>query len=374
MTPATRLRVFFATGEASGELLASELFSAMRAQHASIEADGIGGERLAAAGVQIIQSTAGWASMGPLAAIGKIPKLLTVLFAMVSRFKRERYDLIVFIDFGAFNLRLAQAARRVGVTTPMMYYFPPAAWLDDAKRAHIVAQTTDALTAFTHQRDFYRGLNLPIGYVGHPLVSTVLARAPRGPAPADGGRIALLPGSRRGEIDRHARRFLDAIALLREHRPNVDAVFAASDPNAAALLQEALDERPALPVRIERSAREVLSRADAAVVASGTAVLEAALLEVPTIAAYVLSDAQARIARRIYRGAYITLPNLVLDAPIVPEYLQDAATPSALADGLERLLQNPQSQLNEFARLRSALGPSDALERCARFALGLIGQ
>jgi lipid-A-disaccharide synthase len=129
-----------------------------------------------------------------------------------------------------------------------------------------------------------------------------------------------------------------------------------------------------LPVRVVRSAREALACADAAAIASGTAVLEAALLEVPTVGLYVLSDAQAKIARRIYRGRFITLPNLVLDEPVVPELLQEAATPRALADALEALLCDGATQLTGFRRLRAALGPADALERCARFALELTAR
>jgi lipid-A-disaccharide synthase len=291
---------------------------------------------------------------------------------LAAQVSASRYDLIVLVDFGAFNLRFAQLLRSFGSRAPILYYFPPAAWLDDAKRARAVIALTDPLTAFAHQRDFYRSLGLPIGYVGHPLVSTIAPRAPRPPAPADGGRIALLPGSRPGEISRHALRLLDALALVRERRPELTAVFAAADATAANALEEVLRWRSPLPVTIVGSAREALVDADAAAIASGTAVLEAALLEVPAIALYVLTEAQAKIARRIYRGRYITLPNLILDAPVVPELLQEAATPRALAESLEAVLAAPGAQLAELRRLRAALGPSDALQRCARFALSLV--
>jgi lipid-A-disaccharide synthase len=371
---AAPLRVFVSTGEVSGEVLAAELIGAMRARGVSIEADGIGGERLEAAGVHLTQRTEGWASMGPLDALGKIPKLLVVAARTARALRRRPYDLIVLVDFGAFNLRLARLVRMLGSSTPMLYYFPPAAWLDDAKRARSVAELCDPLTAFAHQRDFYRSLGLPITWVGHPLVSTIAPRPPQPAAPPDGGLVALLPGSRAGEIARHTPRLLNALALLRERRPEVRAVLAAADNAAHGSFEELLRLRSPLPVRLVRSAREALGVADVAAVASGTAVLEAALLEVPTVALYVLSEAQANIARRVYRGRYVTLPNLVLDEPVVPELLQEAATPRALADALETALAAPRAQLADFRRLREMLGPPDSLDRCARFALGLAGR
>jgi lipid-A-disaccharide synthase len=371
---AAPLRVFVSTGEASGELLAADLIGAMRTCGANVDADGIGGERLEAAGVRLSQRSAGWASMGPLDAVGKIPKLLAVALRTAVALRAHPRDLIVLVDFGAFNLRLARMIRTLGSATPIMYYFPPGAWLDNPGRARSVAELCDPVTAFAHQRDFYQSLGLPISYHGHPLVSTIPARAPRPAPPAGGGVVALLPGSRPGEIARHTPRLLNALALLRERRPEITAVLAAADSAAYAAFEELLRLRSPLPVELVRSAREALVSSDAAAVASGTAVLEAALLEVPLVALYVLSEATAKVARRVYHRPYVTLPNLVLDEPVVPELLQDDATPQALADALERALAAPDAQLAGFRRLRDALGPPDALERCARFALRLAGR
>ncbi|GAC1412018.1 MAG: hypothetical protein NVSMB64_22180 [Candidatus Velthaea sp.] len=125
---------------------------------------------------------------------------------------------------------------------------------------------------------------------------------------------------------------------------------------------------------IVRDSRAALAQADVAVIASGTAVLEAALLGTPSVSLYVLSEAQAKIARRVYHGKYITLPNLVLDEPVVPELVQEAATPDALAAAMLEQLDAPARQLEGYARMRAALGPADALERCARFALDLAAR
>ncbi len=361
-------------GEASGEMLAVTLLDAMRARGVALQVDGIGGERLARAGVTIVQSNAGWASMGPIDALAKIPRLLAIGTRIAAELRGAPYDLVILVDFGAFNLRVASFARAFGVSTPILYYFPPGAWLDNPSRARKVAGVSDALTAFAHQRDFYRSLGLPIGWVGHPLVSTVAPRPPRPPAPADGGVVALLPGSRASELQRHIPRLLDAFAILRHRRPEATALISAVDAAADAAIRRDLAGRTPMPVTIVTSAADAFAAADAAAVASGTAVLEATLTGVPTVAFYVLSEAQARIARRVYSRPYVTLPNLVLDEPLVPELMQEAATPMNLADALDHALTAPGEQADGVRRLRDALGPPDSLDRCARFALSVAGR
>ena len=367
------MRVFFSTGEASGELLAADLLAAMR-RRTDVEAEAIGDLRLERAGVRIAQRTRGWASLGPLDAIRKIPKLWTVMARIALRLRRDPPDLVVLVDFGAFNLRLARTLRLLGFARPIVYYAPPAAWLDSTKRARAVAALADPLTIFRHQAEFYRSLGLPIGYVGHPLVSTIAARDPRPVAPPDGGVIALLPGSRSGEIERHTPRLLDALARVREQRPNVRALLVAVDDDAQKHVEHLLSFRSPLPLEVVRDARAALREADAAAIASGTAVLEAALIGTPALALYVLSAPQAKIARRIYRGRYVTLPNLVVDEPIVPELLQEQATPAALADGILELLANPHAQADGYARVRTALGPSDSLDRNATWVLNAAAE
>jgi lipid-A-disaccharide synthase len=151
-------------------------------------------------------------------------------------------------------------------------------------------------------------------------------------------------------------------------------VLVAADDDAHAHMEHLLSFRSPLPVEIARDARAVLRAADAAAIASGTAVLEAALVETPAVALYVLSKAQMKLARRIYHGRYVTLPNLVLDEPVVPELLQEAATPAALSDALLGLLADPAGQRHGYARVRAALGPADALQRNADWVLRTVAE
>ncbi len=365
------MRVFMSTGEPSGEMSAVALAAAMRVSVADIRCAGIGGDRMRAAGFEMAADTQGWASMGPLEAIPKIAPLFATMWRRALALRADPPDLIVLVDFGAFNIRLAKTLRLLGYRRPILYYFPPSAWLDRPGPAHAVARWTTPLTAFVHQRDYYRSLGLESAYFGHPLVSLVPPRQRRPLPAADGGTVALLPGSRRGEVLRHIDRLLAAFDLVRLRRPNLQGIIGAADGHMERLIGTVLERRESAGLRVVRGATSAFDAADAAWIKSGTAVLEATLREVPTVAFYVVRPSQVKIARRIWSGPYITLPNIVLGRQVVPELLQDHASASNLATALDELLVDPQPQLVAMRDVRAALGPPDALERCAQFALQL---
>ena len=367
------MRLFFSTGEPSGEFHAVELAKVMqRLGGEPLQLQGIGSSRMRAEGFDVVVETEGWASLGPLEAIGKIPRLLWIMLATAARLRMHPPELVVLVDFGAFNLRLARQLRRTGYRGPIVYYIPPGAWLDRPEQAKMVAAATIPLTVFAHQREFYAGLGLRVEFFGHPLATLLPPRPERPVAPPDGGRVAILPGSRESEVERHMMPLLSAASGLALERPELELVVGAATPRLRARIEEFLRRLPDLPVRIVDGARAALEDADAAWIASGTAVLEASLLGVPCVLFYVTSPAQARYARRMYArigGRWIGLPNLVLGRTVVPELWQEDVTGAALCEELRKILQDPQAQLDQLAGLRSALGPSDALERVARFVL-----
>lgn len=356
-------------------MLAAALATAMREFEPAASFWGIGGERMREAGFTLTTRTTGWASLGPLAALRRIPRLLFNMLGHALWLRVRPYDLVVLIDFGAYNLRFARTLRAVGYRRPILYFFPPGAWLDRERQARAVAASTVPLVPFEHQRDFFGSLGCEVAYFGHPLASLVYARSPRAPAPRDGGVIALLPGSRRGEIEQHLPRLLDAADLLRGRRPQARFIVSIASDEAARYVQPILaDKRYAgLVDGTVRGAGAAFDVADAVWVASGTAVLEAALREVSTVALYVLAPAQAAIARRVWLKAhhYITLPNILLEREVVPELLQADATPLRLCDAVDRLLADPTPQLEAMRAVRAALGAPDALRRCAAFAAAL---
>ncbi|MGH7682890.1 MAG: lipid-A-disaccharide synthase, partial [Vulcanimicrobiaceae bacterium] len=311
-----------------------------------------------------------WASLGPLEAIGKIPKLLWIMLSTAATLRLRPPDAIVLIDFGAFNLRLARQLRRTGYRGPIVYYIPPGAWLDQPERAKMVAAATVPVTVFSHQREFYAGLGLRVEFFGHPMVSLIPPRPAR-PAPTlDGGTVALLPGSRVSEIERHVMPLLSAASGLVLERPNIEFVLGAATPDLRGKIASYLERRHDLRVRIVDGARAALEGADAAWIASGTAVLEASLLGVPSVLFYITSAAQARYARQMYArigGRWIGLPNLVLQKTVIPELWQEDATAPALCEEMRKILHDPSLQLSALAGLRDALGTPDSLEQIAHF-------
>lgn len=364
-------RYFFSSGEPSGELSATVLAQAIAAIDRSAQFEGIGSDRMRAAGFTLWRDNAGWAGMGPLEAIPRIPKLLLTMYATAAHLCETKPDLVVLVDFGAFNVRLAQRLRALGYEGAILDVFPPATWLDDERRARTIASLAVPLTAFAHQRDFYRSLGLDIAYFGHPLAARYTMRPPREAPPADAGTVAILPGSRASELRRHGPRLFKAFRLLKAHRPKARAVVGAADRSAERALRSIAIKNGVADAAFVRGTVAAAAAADAAWVASGTAVLECVLSGVPAIALYVISSVLVRHARRVYSGRFITLPNLVMQREIVPEFLQRDATPGRLAGAMERLLADPAHQYVQFAELRRALGPGDALERCAAFAVGL---
>ncbi|MDQ2993239.1 MAG: hypothetical protein M3R30_10545, partial [Candidatus Eremiobacteraeota bacterium] len=224
------MRYFFSTGEPSGELVAVALAREIRVFDPEASFEGIGSSRMAAGGFSIWRDNHGWASVGPVAAMPRIPKLLGAMWRAAAHIAKTGPDVVVLIDFGAFNLRLAKELRaKHHYEGPILDCFPPGAWLESEKAARAVSSLAVPLTAFRRQYDFYKRLQLPIAYFGHPLAANYRLRPARPAPPDDGGRVALLPGSRSGEIARHLPRLIEAYRLLRARRPNLGGTVGAAD-------------------------------------------------------------------------------------------------------------------------------------------------
>lgn len=324
-----------------------------------------------AAGVELWRDHTGWASMGPAAAIPRIPKLLAAMLQTAGHIAASKPDLVVLVDFGVFNLRLARQLRRMKYAGAILDLFPPGTWLDDAEKARRVSAVSVPVTAFRHQYDFYRGLGCRIEFFGHPLTGRFVLRPPKASPPPNGGRVAILPGSRSGELRRHLPVLAAAYRRLQERRPKLQGVFGAADARAERRIAQTIASEELSNVTIARGVANALADADGAWVCSGTAVLETALTGVPAVAIYVIPRGLIWYGHRMVKHRYITLPNLVLGREVIPELLQDDATPERLATVVEELMNDPSPQHAGYIELRAALGPADALERCARFAVEL---
>lgn len=349
-------------------LLAQEI----RKLDAAAEFEGIGGQKMREAGFRLWRNNRGWASMGPLAAIPRIPKLLDAMLRTAFHIRATKPDLVVLVDFGVFNLRLANTLRRrLHYTGAILDLFPPGTWLDNAEKARNVSDVAVPVTAFRHQYDFYRSLGLRIEFLGHPLASRYSMRPMREPPPNDAGVVAMLPGSRSGELRRHIPVVAAAYRTLQARRPKLRGIFGAADDRSERRIRAAIEREQLRNVAVTRGVEAAVRDADGAWVSSGTATLECALLGVPCIGIYVIPPVLIRYGHRMIRHRYIMLPNLVLGREVIPELLQERATADALAGALDAEMSNPVVQYEEFARLREALGPPDALQRCARYAVEL---
>jgi len=370
--------VFLCAGEASGDLQASLLVKELRERMPHARFAAIGGEHLRAAGAQIwIDSVAaGWASVGPLGAYVRIPWLLMLAIGLVARLFAARPKLIVCVDFGAFNLRLLLMLRAMGYKGRALYYFPPGAWLDDVRQARRVARVASALTPFTRQAELYRRAGLPIAFFGHPLAASVAPRPAR--AVGDPPHIAVLPGSRPGEIAQHIGVLANAALLVRKELGATFGVVAATRSIAERLRSAWPADCGGADAVAHSDASTAVAGADVAWCASGTATLETALRGVPEIVFYRVSDAQYRLAERtmahLIHGP-IALPNLVTGRVVVPELLQYDFEPRRLADLTRRYLTDEGSRramLAGFEEMRAKLGPPDSLTRIGDFAARLV--
>lgn len=350
-------RVFVSAGEVSGDRFGAALVEALRQQAPGVEVRGLGGARMAAAGVELL------ADVTPVSAVGLLEQLpaLRPVFRAFGAARRAiaawRPDVVVLIDFQGANMRLARQARALGV--PTVYWILPQGWLWGLRgEVERVAHAVDQLVAvLPGEAAAYEAAGGAVTRVGHPLLDVLPPLAP-GSRPA-GTWVALLPGSRRAEVTSLLPTFLAAAARIAVARPDVRFLLPIASEALAPTVRTATAGTPLPLTLLEGEAQPAWAHADVVLAASGTAVLEAACRDVPCVAAYRVSRPTAWLARRLLRTPHVTLPNILLGRRLVPECLQEAARPDVLAAEVLSLLAEPgrrEAQRAGFAEVREALG------------------
>ena len=375
------MRIALVAGEASGDLLGAGLIRAIRARIPDAKFEGVAGPAMIAAGCVRIEDSEALAVMGLIEPLAEIPRLLKLRRSLIRRWKASPPDVFVGIDAPDFNFGLEKALRKSGILTA--HYVSPSIWAWRAGRIKTVKEATDlVLCILPFEKKLYDEQGIKAVFVGHPkadsLATDIDAESARRMLNLEGRTVvAVLPGSRTNEVKRLGPIFAAAAALLSAENDNIRFVTPVASPKLRPLIEQQLEEAGVrnLFELIEGDSIEAMSAAEVVLLASGTAALESALLGKPTIAAYKIAEFSARIVQifKLIKAPYYTLPNLLTDEPMVPELIQWAATPQAVAAEVYAMLNDEKRRSeisSQFAKLRTELA-LDADQRAADAVIDL---
>jgi len=363
-------QILISAGEASGDMYAARLAKALRAR-ADVHLFGMGGTRMREAGVELVADCAEVSLVGIVEIAKKLPALNRVWKRLVEESQRRNPRFAILTDFPGFHLRLARELKRQGVQN--IYFVCPQFWAWRPWRANLVRRRfAKALCIFPFEEKFFSDAGVPTKFIGHPLVGAVQATKDRKQfceelgLDASRSIVTLLPGSRTGELAHH-------LPVLREACAQINGRVPAQFVIAAAHAQDVQRLKAGWPtgmvVRVvEGQTYNALAAANAAIVSSGTATVETALLNVPMVVIYRVSPLTAALAKPLVRTPYFAMVNLIAEKRVVPELVQGEFTPERVAHETLQLLQEPnarEAQRRGLEEVRKRLGPPGAVERAA---------
>lgn len=372
--------ILIIAGEPSGDRHAAHLVAAMRRLEPDLSFFGIGGEAMRAEGVDTLVDIRETAVMGLSEVLRRYGFFRRLFRRMLDLARERRPAAVILVDYPGFNLRFAAAAKGLGLK--VVYYICPQVWAWNRARIKRMAVVLDRLiTIFPFEAEHFASTALRVTFAGHPLVDEAAAvwDAPDATLPWNGQpRIALLPGSRDHEIRRLLPDMLAAARLLKQRFSGASFIVAAAGASAAELIHDVAAANGGLPehtVVVTGRTRFILRQARVAIVASGTATIEASLMLCPMVVVYRVAPLTYWVARRLVRVDAIGMVNLVAGERICPELIQHAVTPPAVADALDAPLRNPVAHDALRARLERVnhkLGSGGAAERAAEAVLDTL--
>lgn len=375
------MRIGIVAGEASGDLLGAGLIKALLAQQPNLKFEGIAGPNMIAEGAHSIYPMDRLSVMGISEVLGRYFELSKMRKDLIEHLKKQKIDLFIGIDAPDFNLYIERKLHAAGIKT--VHYVSPSVWAWRQYRVKKIARSTDLmLTLFPFEATFYQEHGVPVEFVGHPLADMIPvetnSQAARGllGLPKEKQIIALLPGSRSNELHYLGKSFLEIAHYLNNKNSDLHFVVPLSNPERRKQFTEIMHSfTEALPITlIDGFSREVMAASDVVLLASGTAALEAMLLKKPMVVAYRLAPLTYWIAKRMVKLSHYSLPNQLLDKPLVPEYIQDDIKTENVGDKLLTYLsdeQSYQSVTSEFEKIHLML-KKDASQQAARAILKLM--
>ena len=341
------LRIGIVAGETSGDLLGAELIKDMKEKYTDIEVVGIGGKHLIENGCQSLFDMERLSIMGIFELIGRLFELLDIRKKLTKYFIENPPDIFIGIDAPDFNLILEKKLRSQGIRT--VHYVSPSVWAWRESRIKKISRAVDLmLVLFPFELPYYEKNNIKARFVGHPLAAQLNKTPDKNGArdaldlPRDKTIIALMPGSRKSELNRHSTVFLETALLCQERHENIYFVTSMVDEQTREIFNKAINKIcPDLPISIfSDNSRRVMEASDLLLLASGTITLEAMLLKKPMVVAYRTSWLTYQVVRKLARVPYVSLPNLLAGKLLVPECLQNDCTPEKLGAELSALLNN----------------------------------
>lgn len=370
-------------GEASADLHGSNLVKAMKASCPGVTFCGIGGANMKQAGVKILVSSSDMAVVGLTEVLQKLHTIFRAANKLKATLKTHHPDLLILIDYPDFNLYMARIARRLQI--PVLYYISPQVWAWRRGRVKKIAKRVDRMAVILpFEEPFYRKRGVTVDYVGHPLLDAFesATRNPQPAIPLPAGQpvprnpvVGLLPGSRKEEIRNMLPIMIRSAEILKIRYPDIRCLL----PLAKTLEPEFIDSfirKSSLNIEVHQGdIYEVLDRCHIALVTSGTATLDTAIMAIPMVVVYKVTPLSYRIGKMLIKTSFIGLANLVAGERVVPELIQDEVTPERLADEALTLIENEhvrKKMITKLHGIRKRLGEGGASERTAKIAAEMM--
>jgi len=371
--------LFMISGEPSGELLAAGLTRAIRELNPSIKISAVGGQLLRQAGATVLYDTRGLAVIGLFDVLKKLPRFISLKKLILAKIAAEKPDGIILVDFSGLNLRLAKAINK---KIPVIYYVSPQVWASRCGRVKTIKKYVSKMVVlFEFEKEFYQRYGIDAEFGGHPLLDIVKPTLSKKEfcntfnLKEDRPTLALLPGSRRQEVNKILPIMLQACLRIKKEIPNLQLLIAKVPQLEGDIYQDKLKELNLEAGIVQGKTYDCLNAADFALVCSGTATLETAILAKPFAVIYKMNWLNFLFYLPQVKVPYIALANIVAGKKLVQEFIQSQATPAKIAREVLRMLKSPnelQKLHHELSGVSNLLGEKGASQRAARIILNFL--